>query len=208
MRVLAVLTAALLITVPALLHGIWGGRWSRSRELEQAVARLEGVPVRIGDWEGRDRNLGRRQLEAAELDACLVRRYENRRDGRVIDMLLMCGRPGPVCVHTPDVCVPSSGLDLMGRPARCSFGGGEFWSARFQKDDAAVPVCRRILWAWSTGGGWTVPDSPRFTFARFRALYKLYLIQELAGEEQTEEDCEDFIRLLLPELEKALSAAG
>jgi hypothetical protein len=225
LRLLTLVTAGLLIAVPGLLQGIWSGRWSQSQQLEQAVARLERVPVNIGEWKGYSLELERRQVEGTELAGCLVRRYENQRDGRVASVILACGRPGPVAVHSPDVCLPSAGSDLVARPARWSPAmdgaaqpgqpgqsgqAAEFWVATFQKKEATGPLCRRVYWAWSADGTWRAPDSPRLAFARFAVLYKVYLIQEVSrpDEQRTDEECEDFIQLLLPELEKALFAVS
>lgn len=211
LRLLTYGTAALLIALPGLVHGTWTGRWSRPQGVEQAVAALERVPRAVGAWEGQDLEIDRREVARAGLDGCLMRRYEHRRDGRQVVAILVCGRPGPVAVHTPDICMPGAGFDLVAPPARCQKAAdapqpADFWTARFQKDEAAVPLCRRVSWSWTGDGVWQAPDQPRLTFARFNALYKLYLIQEVSRSDgQTpEEDCDDFIRDLLPELTAAL----
>src|SRR5262249_57881511 len=45
---LAVLLAA------GVVHGTWTQRWRPSQELHAAAARLNDVPLRVGDWQGRD----------------------------------------------------------------------------------------------------------------------------------------------------------
>lgn len=213
LRVLALLTAILSIVVPGIAVGIWSGRWSESHQLKQAVVRLGRVPRDIGEWTGRDVELDRREVEGAGLAGYLSRRYENHRDGRVIDVVLMCGLPGPVSVHTPDVCYRGAGYKLTAPPSRWSppeeadGRSAVFWTARFALDDGVTQGVRRILWTWHAGPGWDAPDNPRLTFARFPALYKLYVIQEMGQPDDQAVDgpYDDFIRALLPELEKALA---
>ena len=215
LRVLAVVTAALLIAGTGLVHGIRGGRWSRSREVEQALRGLDRVPRNVGDWRGHDGELDPRQVEAANLAGYLLRRYENRRDGRVVRVILTCGRSGPVSVHTPDVCLPGRRLraDRPSLTLAAATGvrapAAEFWVATFRKE-AAAPLCQRVLWTWSADGSWQAPDRPRLVFARYSALYKLYLIHDVSSidERPVDEDCDDFIQLLLPELDRALFAAS
>jgi hypothetical protein len=192
-----------------LVSGIRADRWRRSPGLERAVARLEGLPLGVGDWDGQTRELDRDQIAAGDLAGYVFRRYENRRDGRVIDVILTCGRAGPVCAHTPDVCEPSAGNELLGRPVTHqvadSAASAEFWAARFQKADPVAPLGRRVLWAWSTGGAWRAPDEPRLAFLGCAVLYKLYVIQEVsAAEGQAPDQCDDFLREFLPQVEKAI----
>ena len=67
-----------------------------------------------------------------------------------------------------------------------------------------------LAWSWSAGGGWKSPDNPRLTFARSRALYKLYLIREMsAPDERIEGDPSlEFVQAFFPELERALFAGS
>ena len=59
-----------------------------------------------------------------------------------VGVLLLCGRPGPVSVHTPDLCFPGAGFQEAGEPTRCPIPGSpgdRFWVRHFRKA-AAVPV--------------------------------------------------------------------
>ena len=35
-----------------LVHGSWTNRWHKTQALEEAVAGLQHVPTRLGDWRG------------------------------------------------------------------------------------------------------------------------------------------------------------
>src|SRR5690349_8005042 len=101
-RMLLPTLALLLIVGTGVVHGMRTGRWQPSAALTDAVARLDTVPMRIGDWEGEDTPLAGR--EPPGVAAHLCRRYTNTRTGEAVTMFLVCGRPGPVSIHTPDVC--------------------------------------------------------------------------------------------------------
>jgi hypothetical protein len=137
------------------------------------------------------------------------RRYVHRRTGQAVDLLLVCGRAGPTSVHTPDVCYRGSGYDEVGEATRYAApGGGAFWVRRFQKPGPA-PAPLRVIYGWNATGAWEAPDSPRTAFAGRAALYKLYVIREMARtDEPLEEDpAVDFLRAALPPLGAALFPA-
>jgi hypothetical protein len=214
LRILVIVTAGGLVIGPALLQGLWTGRWSGSRELEAAAARLERVPLTVGDWQGEPAELDDREVKQAELAGHVTRRYQNRRTGSVVAVVVMCGRPGPVSVHTPDVCYRGAGYGLSGPPLRFAPDPGgipaEFWTVKFRRKKPVGGSRRRIFWAWNADGRWQAPDNPRLTFARFPALYKLYVIRELSGDDEPleEDPCKDLMQQLLPELDKVLFPAA
>jgi hypothetical protein len=210
---LLVITGALTV-LSGYVHGLWTGRWADSAELDAAVARLDRVPAKIGDWEGQAEELDARAVRLAGFRGYLTRQYKNRRTGATVNVLLACGRPGPLSVHTPDVCYRGAGfrqLDAATKHTPGPAGGSapdEFWMANFNKNVAGVPTQQRVLWAWSTRGGWQAPDNPRLTFAGGSALYKLYVINPRAGADggPAQSQADEFLRQLLPELQQALFA--
>ena len=141
-----------------------------------------------------------------------MRRYTNRLNGSAASILLVCGRPGPVSVHTPDVCYEGDGFDLLGPPVRYAVQASspsepaEFWAATVNKQSPTAPLRLRILWSWNATGTWKAPDNPRPTFARFPVLYKLYVVREVIGADERleEERYDDLIRQLLLEIEEVI----
>src|SRR3954451_18636542 len=117
-RTLPIATALALVIAAGIVHGRWTLRWSKSHAVEAAVARLEGVPTAVGDWNGQELALDPRQLTMAEIAGHVTRRYVNRRSGAAVTVLLVCGRPGPISVHTPDICYAGAGYELAGPPTR------------------------------------------------------------------------------------------
>jgi hypothetical protein len=143
----------------------------------------------------------------ASLAGSLQRHYVNRRTGQKIAIVLVCGRPGPVSIHTPEACYGASGYLVGGRRRTAAPGStGEFWTADAIRTTATEETKVRIFWAWNAGQGWTPADDARITFARAPVLHKLYVVRDLNTlEENTKSDpCLDFMQLLLPELDRVL----
>ncbi len=211
LRLLALIA---LLCAAGYVHGLWTDRWSNSGELEAALARLDRVPAAFGEWQSKDLELDPRQARQAGIARYLLRRYESRKDGRSLVVLLACGRSGPLAVHTPDICYRGAGYKPAGSPAgyRLERGAGApaaaLWTTKFSKVEAAVPTHLRVHWTWYGGGSWQAPANPRFQFAGLPALYKLYVIQDPVrpDERLDEEACRGFLRELLAELDNAFRA--
>jgi hypothetical protein len=208
------LAAAAMLLVNGYLHGLWTNRWHRAGELETAIANLDRVPLTIGDWRGRAETLSDPDIAYAGIEGYCFRSYVNQRTGKTVTLLLMCGRPGPIAVHTPDVCYGGSGYEMLGSVAkdvhkyRKNSATAEFFRARFSKTNATGGTDVRVTWSWGAAGQWQAPADPRLTFTRQSALYKLYVIQQVSpsSERFDEEVCKDFLDQLLPELDRALFA--
>jgi hypothetical protein len=207
-RVCAVLTVLAALVSSGVVQGLWTNRWASTAALERATARMAGLPMTLGDWDGRPGEVDPRQLDVADVSGCLCRHYVNRRTGAVVTVLLLCGRPGPIAVHTPEVCYPGAGFaQVGGRVKRAAPGqAGEFWAYRFQKD-AAVPERLSVLATWNAAGRWEAAEHPRAAFAAYPALYKLYLIRPVPPEDEPAEDgpSAEFLRALLPALGECLA---
>jgi hypothetical protein len=176
-----------------------------------AAARCGDVAMTLGDWEGQEEGVNPRALALAEVVGHLSREYKNRRTGQKVSVLLVCGRPGPISVHPPNVCYRGIGYDVgeisrYRTKAESGSGSLELFTARFSKEGVS-PDSLRIFWCWGSGGSWAAPEEPRLAFARAGALYKLYLVHRLptAEEAPPEKDpCLDFLRVLMPELQRRL----
>lgn len=194
-------------------HGLWSGRWNVSDGAERAAARLPDVPLTIGDWDGQMGELSPRHLSVAELSGARLCEYVNRRTGSVVSTLLVCGRPGPVSVHTPEVCYAGAGYEAVGARTRYSnpsLPGAAFWLCDFQKPNTATLDRLRIFYSWSINGPWSAPENPRLAFFRQPALYKLYVIRQMAQVDEPLEDdpAVEFLKVFLPQVEKSLFPAS
>ncbi|WP_165066821.1 hypothetical protein [Paludisphaera rhizosphaerae] len=168
-----------------------------------AAARLCRIPSNCGEWRGVDLEYNVRDFINAGVGGVRIRRYTNAQGERVVIMLL-CGQPGPLAVHTPDACFVAAGLELRGTPQRRPEASGtEFLIASFSKPaTSAVPEALQIRWAWSDGGGWLAPEHPRLSYAGRPVLFKLYIIRDLADtvREDEADPVPRFLRDFLPTL--------
>ena len=215
----AAVMAALILTAGT-IHGRWTNRWARATELQYAVDHLGKLPLTLGDWEGRDNVLDEREQKvyaSSEAVIWLTRRYVHRATGEALSLLVLCGPPGPTSAHTPEACYGGGGYSLSAPPEleEIAFGPppakAVFQVGNFRRVDAASSMGLRIYWSFRGGSEWEVPDNPRLAFARYPALYKVYVIREMAmadGVQPVDEVAPQLIQALMPELERLLPHAG
>jgi hypothetical protein len=131
--------------------------------------------------------------------------------GTRFTILLVCGRPGPVSVHTPDICYQGIGA-IVGDPDNRTVELGEdHEDAQFKvirvrgADNRQAQGRQEVYWSWNARGRWENPKFPRFAYARYPHLYKLYVMRNVEPSELPEDNpAPDFLQKLLPELDKAL----
>ncbi len=211
-RSLPVVAFGVVILVAGVVNGLWTDRWHPAPEVREAASRLSQIPTRVGDWQGTDLSLTEDEVRAARLTGYCYRRYENVRNGHVVTLLVVCGRPGPISVHTPDVCFTGAGYKMGGAIVPCNVQYGMqgkeavFHAVQMNSDESAFQSGIRVLWTWGAGGNWQTPSSPRYTFAKYPSLFKMYVIRSKTEEEVRPEDDPSlaFLRLMLPEVDTAL----
>ena len=213
----AVAVAVSLLVVTGVVHGLMLDRWGPPDRLIKAAERLENVPASIGDWTSRDLEVSEQVQMIAGSQGMLSRVYTHRPTGSTVNILIVCGRPGPVSEHPPTVCFTSSGFRLAEKERKYLVKGrndvelGEFWLGDFTKTSDLVPENLRTFWGWSADGRWEAADSPRLKYAPFPVLYKLYVTRPMI---RTGDDIDDndlaiqFMHLLLPQLQTALFDKG
>lgn len=209
-RILITLLAASLILGAGLLHGKIIDRWGDSHEMNDAVARLQNLPASFGEWTSQAYELNPRHLQVAEIKGYVTRQYVHKRSGERISILLICGRPGPISVHTPDVCYQGAGYKMGTKVKQMQKDPGtsqvsEFWAARFTKEPQPAPL--NILWTWSDGGRWIAPDNPRLQFYRSKVLFKMYFSREAKSLNApvVDEVTQSFMTEFFPVLQKTLN---
>ena len=121
---------------------------------------------------------------------------------------LVCGRAGPVSIHTPDSCYTASGYDFGKQVPVTVAPSLNFWTADAVRLKATEETRLRLFWAWNPGNGGTAPDDSRTAFARCPVLHKLYVLRELnsLSEPIKDDPALTFLRVLLPELDTRLFA--
>ncbi len=208
-RILSAILVIVFILLSGLVHGIWTSRWQLSTALEESMAQVANVPLKVGDWEGKNHKSDESEKETFAKAGALAywsREYRHRKTGAEVTAILMSGPSGPLSVHTPDVCYPGAGYAMKGEAERHSFGEQEFWKGTFVKGKPLVTGQLIIFWSWNCQGRWQAPDNPRFTFRGQPYLYKFYVIHQSTQRIDTEDTgvVEQFIQDFLPELKKSL----
>jgi len=211
-RFLTALVASALVIVCGAVHGFWSDRWQQPVETAAAAARMDALPLEAGDWIGAPLEV--KNPQTGGVAGTLYRRYENHRTGDAATVFLVCGRSGPVSIHTPEVCYAADGF-VVGAKSKTPVGDNDaaFFSADAVKSKAGSETRLRIFWGWNDGKGWTAPDDARFTYVAYRhspVLYKLYVQRDLNGPAlaSREEPCQSLLKVLLPELDRTLFAPG
>ena len=59
-------------------------------------------------------------LEIGQIDGYLSRTYTNQGTGATVSLLIVGGKPGPISVHTPDICFSGAGYELKNTPMQTS----------------------------------------------------------------------------------------
>ena len=203
--VIALLSCCGLIMASGLLHGVITDRWTDPEDIEKAVSSFQFFPLELENWKGE--LLNQDNSKDSGLAASISVRYQNQSTGKKVTVFLGCGRPGPVSIHTPDVCYAASGFDVEPQSTETFATAtkektGKLFTARFKKTKGGEQTLLRIYWTWNAAGEWTVAENPRLQYHSQKVLYKLYILHELEnlGDPPCPEVCSD----LLPKLARAL----
>ena len=221
-RYIPAISGLAIVVTGGLLHGFSTDRWGRDLDLEQAAGRLTTVPQTLGagsDWVSEEVPTNSRQLAQAEALGHFSRRFVKRGDGTTsnegasVNVLVLCGRMGPIAVHPPTVCFTNSGLHQEKPEERYVVTGtagaplGEFFHSVFSRNVDGVPMRLQTFWAWYGPKGFQAPDNPRLAFAGEHFLYKIYVTRLLSADEPPldESPCVEFLRAFLPALQQHLT---
>lgn len=220
---LPIVLAGALLLGGGLIHGNWTNRWGDSPELRYASEALPRLPKNIGDWVSEDIPPTESQQRAylvAQLRAAVTRVYTNRKTGEQISILAVCGPPGPIGTHTPEACYNGVGYLMSVPPFRVDFPTENpkgrpdtFWCSDFRRYPETARSGLKIYWSFRAGAPgtrWVAANSPRGDFARYRALYKVYVIHDMpmVGASPVDDAVAPaFIRQLVPALEATVFRA-
>jgi hypothetical protein len=197
---LRLVTAACCLTVASgIAFGYWTNRWGPGNQLEAAGTHLQSFPTKIGEW----RQIGETQIDEGtrtilECSGYVYRHYVSERTGAKVHVVVVVGPPGPISVHTPEICYSSRDFDLAEPRQKIvlhgKVGAPSFWQATF-KSRAAGGGFLRSYYAWSSGDHWVASRSPRFEFGGSRILFKIQLACELQSlsTEQDTDACRSFL---------------
>jgi hypothetical protein len=189
----------------------WGERLQRQlvnpAALAHAAERLSKIPERIGDWSSTTRELPAHEARLAEVTAGFRNDYRRSRSNDVVTLTVLCGPAGPLSVHPPEACLEGLGWQLSLGPVIVSpVAGTRLHKAAFEPPEFSGTSTLRVVWGWSTGGAWDVPDYPRLAYRGQAALFKLYAVSRDLRGGRDSELAESFLADALPVISEALQS--
>ena len=206
------LAGVLLLTAIATgLHGHWTNRWDEPFDLLQAAEKLDAVPTECGDWKMEaSSDLDKGTLRMLQCAGYISRTYVNTATQASVNVAILVGPPGPISVHTPDICYSSQAYKITDKRKPKKISGRDrpderFWAMTFQpKAIGSRPL--RVYYAWSDGGTWVAQKDGRYAFAGRTHLFKIQLAAKLPYDtgKNAEDPCEEFLQAFLPQLDDVL----
>jgi hypothetical protein len=209
MKASAALAGGALVVALTVLSGVVQGwmtnRWGVPSRLAEAGAALERLPLRFGKWRAGDSaglsDFVRNMLQA---EGYLVRTYRHEPTGAVVNLLLLVGPPGPIGVHTPEVCFSGQGYSLLRKRQAVELTASDqtqhgLWVTTFRNSDLSAQSIR-IYYGWTAGGSWTAAKDPRMDYAGSPYLYKVQVSTQVpAGRLASPDDtARSFLEDLFP----------
>ena len=194
------------------LHGRMTNRWGYHPDSNLAAARLrQRLPERVGHWTLEEET----QLEPAvirllQCPASISRVYSHDQTGDRVSVAVLLGPPGPISVHTPEICYSSHDYTITSERELLELrdaAGNEhsFWQVNF-KSNGFDGTRLRVLYAWTTGDRWTAAERPRFGYGGVNHLYKIQLASNTsAGDSLVDFDpAKDFLSHFLKQVHPRL----
>lgn len=215
---------ALLVVITCatgLLQGKMTNRFGMPEDMQEGAERLAKLKQFLekkktfgerGQWRmvnsGKMSNLVVETLECQEyLNASFV---NTEVPNLQINGFIIIGPPGPIAVHTPEICYSSKDYNITDERERVRiFPKGpqtdEFWGLTMRSNQVDADILR-VYYGWANYGPWTAPDVPRITYGGGSKLYKMQLAVRLPPDANMEKGdaCQQFLQAFLPVVNSAL----
>lgn len=205
---IAILLVMGLTLVSGAVVGKMSNRWGPSQESLAAAKKLEEVPERFGNWELLSSgSMNESDVKMLECSGYISRSYVNQESGEVVKVFVILGSPGPISVHTPEVCYSSRANKSLETRKSVTVGASsdQFWAMTFERTDLNADLVR-IYYAWTPGNHWVASENPRISLASCRHLYKIQVESYLpAGADLANSDpCKSFLEEFVPAMKNYL----
>ena len=193
--------------------------------LQECPFPLERIPRTLKNWKSvdNDQKLDNQTFRITGGKEYVIRKYTDETTGISLIVLVLFGPLEPVIPHTPEVCYPANGFvwadDTLSRSisfvdednaSADVYPPARFKSALFRKGIQLESVYH----SFRVEGRWT-PDvaAERKPSRRNMGVFKLQVQRLVAPEEQRDrttlsDPIEDFLKEIVPAIEKELSEAG
>ena len=185
------------------VHGRLSNRWGPPADLRRVGDHLATLPEMLGEWQLVEaEEMPESAVQMLECAGHVIRTYTHRHSGARVKLALIAGPPGPIAVHTPEVCYNSRDWKLEEpRLAKEIHGGNSgphtFWAVTMQAATASGERLR-VYYGWTDGHDWRAAESPRYQFARSPYLIKLQLAGAVPFTVSPDADpCNEFLAALI-----------
>jgi hypothetical protein len=174
----AIVFAGLLTVLGGILRGQLSGRWGVAQDAMVANSVIESLPKEFAEWklveEGKMSDVVVQTLQCSQY---ALRTYRNS-SGEQVTVAVLAGPPGPISVHTPEICYSSREFTIIQDRVSSSFktpqGNHDFWQLELQSKDVDA-MKMNVYYAWTDGKLWHSSQSPRIQYAGSPFLFKLQL---------------------------------
>jgi hypothetical protein len=190
-RFLVLVTIGVVLTVSAgYVYGRYSLRWGPSVDLVAAGEHLRTMPEKMGKWQMVDElSMKESTVKMLQCAGYVNRRYINQETGDAISIALIVGPPGPIAVHTPEVCFSSRAYTILDSKGTLSLDGSSgnshsFWKSTFQPNHIDADQLR-VYYAWATrpkdagSATWKAMTRGRYRYGAEPLLYKLQIAGSL-----------------------------
>jgi hypothetical protein len=174
---------------------------------------LDELPRTVGDWQSEPRfdvAMDEEIRRIAGASSYIQRTYVDRVTGVQLAVMVLFGHAQTVFGHVPEICLPSSGFKDLGvtEDREIAFGDetGRFRSAVYVKADGSRQLREETYHGFLYKGQW-IPDASALQkqFRRDPNMFKIQIERQVGASERrgTNDPTEQFLRLFLPEFERA-----
>jgi Protein of unknown function (DUF3485) len=210
---MAVLLVGTLVT--GWLQGRLTNRWGVQPDMTLAAERLR-LPSEhvVGNWRLKsETEFAPEVVRVLECPAHISRVYEHRQTGDEVTVGVMLGPPGPISVHTPEICYSSRDFTITGARKRITIEDASgkshtLWELPLT-GNGLDKSAMRVFYGWSTGTAWEAVAHPRFGFGGMPHLYKIQVAvtSRMASQATDFDPAHDFLSNFLVELQPQLVEA-
>jgi len=207
--------AVALIAAGGVVHGLMTDRWGLAADSLHLAQQFDSYPQQLGVWELEEtQEMSPNVLKMLECDGYLARSYVNKETGEKVTVAVILGPPGPISVHTPEICYSTREYTIeTARQAEEIKGtDGEkdqFWRLTLRSNDLHAHRLR-VYYGWTTDGIWKADANPRFSNASEPYLVKVQVAGRIPqAEESTASDlCNRFLTEFTSQLREHLFTAS
>lgn len=197
-KFLILLAIGILFTASAgYVYGRYSQRWGPTVDLVAAGKHLQTLPQQIGDWQMLDKLLmDESTIDMLQCAGYVNWRYINQKTGDTVSLALIVGPPGPIAVHTPEICYSSRAYTLLDSKNTILVDGLQgsshsFWKTTFKPNQVTSDKLR-VYYAWAkrpakdTIATWTAASKGRYQYGAEPLLYKLQIAGALVRDGSVE----------------------